>query len=297
MKDDIRFHPLPVHGIEAMHATSQRSFPRHTHDQYGIGMVDAGKHVSWSGSGQVEAGPRSFICVNPSEVHDGQVAGGSGRSWRMLYLSPREMAAMCSDIRDGAPAELMFSTPVFEDRGLLPVFNAAFSHCLTREEHGAVACETDVLGLIAGLLHHSSAKSARDGGLTGCIRRARQMIDDDPARPLTLASLAQEAGLSKYRLLRSFSRELGLTPHAYILQRRIARAQRLIRSGRSLAEAALASGFCDQSHLTRCFVRQLGVTPRGYAEGGIGSSMRATNRDLHLIADEGCHRPANSKRS
>ncbi|WP_129647442.1 helix-turn-helix domain-containing protein [Peristeroidobacter agariperforans] len=266
MKDDIRFRALPVPGIEAMHATSQRSFPRHTHDQYGIGMVDAGKHASWSGRGQVEAGPRSFICVNPSEVHDGQAADG-GRSWRMLYLSPHSLAAMCSDIGDGARSELMFSAPVFEDRGLQPIFNAAFSHCLHREEHGTVACETDMLSLIAGLLHHSSAKAARDHGLTGCISRARQMIDDDPTRPLTLASLAKEAGLSKYRLLRSFARELGLTPHAYIVQRRIAYAQGLIKSGRGLAEAALAAGFYDQSHLTRCFVRQLGVTPRGYAEG------------------------------
>lgn len=266
MKDDIRFRALPVHGIEAMHATSQRSFPRHTHDQYGIGMVDAGKHVSWSDQGQVEAGPRNFISVNPGEVHDGQAAGGCRRSWRMLYFSPHEMVAMCSDIRDGAQSELMFSAPVFDDRRLRSIFDSAFSHCLSRGEHDALACETDVLGLIAGLLDHSSAKPARDSSLTGCIRRARQMIDDDPSKPITLAALASEEGLSKYRLLRSFARELGLTPHAYILQRRIACAQRLIRSGRGLAEAALASGFYDQSHLTRCFVRQLGVTPRGYAE-------------------------------
>jgi AraC-like DNA-binding protein len=155
------------------------------------------------------------------------------------------------------------------NRCLRPIFDAAFSHCLSREEHDTVACETDVLSLVAGLLQHSSARSTRDDSLTGCIRRTRQMIDDDPARPLTLASLASEAGLSKYRLLRSFSRELGLTPHAYILQRRIACAQRLIRGGRGLAEAALVAGFYDQSHLTRCFVRQLGVTPRGYAEGSL----------------------------
>ncbi|HEY5754272.1 MAG TPA: AraC family transcriptional regulator [Steroidobacter sp.] len=287
MKDDIRFHALPVHGIEAMRATSQRSFPRHTHDQYGIGMVDVGKHVSWSDRGQVEAGPRSFISVNPGEVHDGQAAGGCRRSWRILYFSPGEIAALCSDIRDGAQSELMFSAPVFEDRRLRPVFDAAFSHCLGREEHGSVACETDVLGLIAGLLNHSSARSTRDDSLTGCIRRARQMIDDDPARPITLAWLASEAGLSKYRLLRSFSRELGLTPHAYILQRRIACAQRLIRGGRGLAEAALAAGFYDQSHLTRCFVRQLGVTPRGYAEGSLRRGEVLRNRPAtatrHLV--------------
>jgi AraC-like DNA-binding protein len=101
-------------------------------------------------------------------------------------------------------------------------------------------------------------------GPAPCIQRARCRIDDDPAALLTLATLAKEAGLSRYQLIRGFARELGLTPHAYILQRRIALARRLIRSGHDLAEVALTSGFCDQSHLNRCFVRHFGVTPGRY---------------------------------
>jgi hypothetical protein len=84
MSEQIRFHQFPLPGIDAMTATTSRSFPRHTHDQYGIGVIDSGGHASLSGRGQVEAGSGSLIFVNPGEVHDGRPIGGRPRGWRML---------------------------------------------------------------------------------------------------------------------------------------------------------------------------------------------------------------------
>jgi AraC-like DNA-binding protein len=98
------------------------------------------------------------------------------------------------------------------------------------------------------------------------IGRARQRIDDDPASSLSLVDLARDSGVSRFQLLRAFARELGLTPHAYVMQRRLTRARRLILSGMTLADVAASCGFYDQSHLNRCFVRQFGVTPRRYRE-------------------------------
>lgn len=89
-------------------------------------------------------------------------------------------------------------------------------------------------------------------------------MDDDPAAELALSTLAAAAGLSRYQFLRAFSRLTGLPPHAYLLQRRVQRARRLVRAGLPLAEAAAASGFADQSHMTRCFVRSLGLTPGAF---------------------------------
>jgi AraC-like DNA-binding protein len=266
MPENIRFHSFPIQGVEAMTASSRRSFPRHTHDQYGIGVIDAGRHSSWSGKGQVEAGPRNFICVNPGEAHDGHAPGGRGRSWRMLYFSPQVMERARTDILGASESQIMFCAPVFEDQQLRPLFEAAFSHRGAAQPRDDVSYQTDVLRLIARLLHHATGKTPREVEPAGCIRRARQRIDDDPARSHTLAELAKGAGLSRYQLLRSFAQELGLTPHAYIMQRRIAHAQRLIKAGHNLVEVATASGFYDQSHLIRCFVRQLGTTPRRYAE-------------------------------
>jgi AraC-like DNA-binding protein len=265
LADSIHFHGFPLAGIDPMTATTGRSFPRHTHDQYGIGVVDSGGHRSWSDCGQVEAGPGDFICVNPAEVHDGRAIGHEGRSWRMFYFDPALLAAIGTDLFERGRSTFTFAEPVFADRSLHRLFDRTFE--FTRSSAAPanrMACETAVIKLIARLCGHSTWSWSPGTGATPDIRRARERIDADPAAPLTLTGLAQEVGLSRFQLIRGFTRELKLTPHAYILQQRIALARRLICSGHPLAEVAAAAGFYDQSHLTRCFVRQYGVTPRRY---------------------------------
>lgn len=265
MSECIRFHKFPIAGINPMTAASARSFPRHIHDQYGVGVIDAGGHSSWSGRGQVEAGPRSFICVNPGEVHDGHAVGRRPRCWRMFYFDPAVIAQARADILDGRCSEFTFRAPVFADLKLHSSFDAMFALSRAVEIDAAMAAETMLLTLIAGLMPHSTS-NANLRGSTVDIQRARQRIDDDPAAPLSLADLARDAGVSRFQLLRAFARELGLTPHAYVMQRRLARARRLILGGAALADVAMSCGFYDQSHLNRCFVRQFGVTPRRYRE-------------------------------
>ena len=266
MRDAIAFHALPLPGIDAMSAATARAFPRHTHDQYGIGVVDAGGHASWSGRGQVEAGPGYFISVNPGEVHDGRAIGGRPRAWRILYFDPAALADVRDDIMEGAPGAFTFTAPVFADRGLHRLFDDAFGYATSQvAADAALPCETAILRLVARLHSHSTKRPQGHETPTACIRRARDRIDADPAAPVTLIELAKESDLSRYQLIRAFARELGLTPHAYILQRRIALAQRLIRAGCDLAEVAVRAGFYDQSHLTRWFVRQFGVTPSRYS--------------------------------
>lgn len=68
-------------------------------------------------------------------------------------------------------------------------------------------------------------------------------------------------GVSRYQLLRQFRFRYGLPPHAWLLSRRAEFARQLIRSGLSLSMAAARSGFADQSHMTRVFVRFYGHTP------------------------------------
>lgn len=264
-EDYVRFHKFPLAGIDPMVASTARSFPRHTHDQYGIGIVDSGAHRSWSDRGQVDAGPGDIICVNPGEVHDGLPLQQQSRAWRLLYLDPRLVQETGEDVRSAAVPSFRFVAPVFVDARVRRLFDVVFAHATSSATPGAViASETAFMQLFARLCKHSTGRPVHGQGPAPSIRRARCRIDDDPAAALTLATLAHEAGLSRYQLIRGFARELGLTPHAYILQRRIALARRLIRSGHDLAEVAQTAGFCDQSHLNRCFVRHFGVTPGRY---------------------------------
>jgi len=263
----VRYARFPVPGVEAMEATTARSYPRHTHDQFGLGVVTDGRHASWSGVGQVEAGPGDFICVNPGEVHDGHGVAGRRRSWRILYFEPGVVAEIRADIGERRLANYEFESPVFSQPELRDHFNRAYALIAAGSSGGIhMEAETRLFELFARLTPKPLGQ-ARTASCKPRIRRTKQLIDDSPALSWSLSHLARAVGLSRYQLIREFSRELGLTPHSYIVQRRLELAKRLMRAGRALADVALTAGFSDQSHLTRTFARQYGVTPHQYRLG------------------------------
>lgn len=264
MSEHIRFHNVPIVGVDAMTADTSRAYPRHFHDQYGMGVLDRGGHASSSGHGQVEAGPGQLIFVNPGEVHDGRGIGGCSRSWRMLYFDPGPIEAFRADIGEGSAQPLMFAAAVFADGQLRRRFDQVFERIVQRPDD-TMEVETAMLLLLADVDGNAARPLARKAVRPAPVRRALDRIDGDFAFPLTLTCLATEAGVSRYQLIRGFAREIGLTPHAYLMQRRLAAARRLLRSGLAPAEVALQAGFFDQSHLHRCFFRQFGVTPGRYA--------------------------------
>jgi transcriptional regulator GlxA family with amidase domain len=98
------------------------------------------------------------------------------------------------------------------------------------------------------------------------VHRAKEWLDANFEQNVALRSLADLAGLSPYYLVRAFHRQVGVPPHRYQTILRVHRARKLVASGAQLADVASLTGFCDQSHLTRCFKKTLGVTPGRYAE-------------------------------
>jgi AraC-like DNA-binding protein len=184
----------------------------------------------------------------------------------LLYLEPHTLTDALADVSAGDSRDFMFVAPVFMDESVRRLFEAAFKHAVTRSR-GAdtrMASETALLKLVAYLRRHSTACRSDQQERSPCVVRAKTRIDADPSAQLTLSDLAREAGVSRFQLIRGFARATGLTPHAYILQQRLALARQLMARGRDLAEVALLTGFYDQSHLTHYFVRQFGVTPRRY---------------------------------
>lgn len=269
-----------IAGIEAVEAETRHTFPRHTHEQFGIGVIHRGAQKSLSGRGMVEAGPGDAITVNPGEVHDGAPIGDAGRSWRMLYFDPPLIAEAARDISQGRTSAFEFTRPVIGDARIAARFGALFSAVTAGRQQvatdeavsatpagteAAVAREELLLMLLAEVMRDGNG-FATDRSVPAPISAARSLIDDDPAAAITLAALAGESGLSRFQMVRGFARATGLTPHAYLVQRRIAAARRLIAQGAPLAQAALQSGFADRSHMTRTFVRTYGISPRAYAE-------------------------------
>jgi len=258
-RSQFRMFRSVVPGIEAVAADSNQSFARHTHEQFGIGLVSSGAQKSLSGRGMVEAGAGDIITVNPNEVHDGTPIG-EGRSWRILYFDPAVITANLSEVTGGSAVEI--AHPVLHDKAIAAHFEAVFA-LLTNEGGRQLQLEQALLELVARVF--AEVAPTDRPGAPQAIRTAQEMIDCDPTAAISLSDLARASRLSRFQVLRGFAKATGMTPHAYLVQRRIHLARRLIAGGAPLAEAAIASGFVDQSHMTRVFVRKYGVSPRAYA--------------------------------
>ncbi|CAN7247892.1 AraC family ligand binding domain-containing protein [Pararhizobium sp. LjRoot238] len=254
-----RIKRCAIEGVEAVEADTAHSFGRHTHDQFGIGVIMRGAQKSASGRGPVEAGPGDMITVNPGEVHDGHPIGDAGRSWRMLYFDPGLIADTVLDIAEGRAEDFVFSRPVMSDRSAVEGFARVYAAMTETRE--ALAGESGLFQLIASLM----GRHPRIRFVSPSIHRAKALMDDDPVAAVTLADLAAATGFSRFQVVRAFAQATGMTPHAYLVQRRIGIVRRMIAKGTPLADAAFAGGFADQSHMTRTFVRAYGVTPGAYA--------------------------------
>lgn len=145
-------------------------------------------------------------------------------------------------------------------RALLPLFKAPSRPSQILVDHLMLTVGHHVVSTYGGL-----AVSRRRSAV-GLSRRqerwAKDLLAGDLSGRMQLADLARECGLSASQFSRAFRTTVGESPHRWLNRKRIERAQALLRgSESSLAEIALACGFCDQSHFTRSFTAWTGISP------------------------------------
>jgi AraC-like DNA-binding protein len=253
-------HKSNVRGIEVMTLLTNHHFPRHSHDQFAIGVITFGAQRSWSGIGSVQASTGDVITANPGEIHDGIPLDGNVRGWRMIYFDP---GLVRREIEEEIVGGVEIARPVVRDPFLARTFTHLFE-CLKAPKSDPLATEENLLRCLIYLLRRHGTARPSSRGASPCVMKAIQLLDSAPEMSFSLAELAELTGVSRFRLLRGFAREIGTTPHAYLVQRRVRLARQLLAAGQTPAQAAIQAGFADQSHMTRVFVRQLGITPARY---------------------------------
>jgi AraC-like DNA-binding protein len=272
----------PWPGVYGTVIESGLSFGKHSHATHGLGLMEAGAQTSASGRGVVEARAGDLIATNPGEVHDGRPRDGRTRRWKMVYFEPSVLASVALDSESNRDIEI--TQPVMQDAVLARALHRLLAHleawasveqaCKLSSSSSklrALACEEALVQTCALLLgaHTTAPTAARalDSAERGemskshAVNLIRERLAGDLLYPPTLTELAALVGLSRFQVLRRFQKAHGLPPHAWLMSQRTERARGLIRSGMTLVDAAAASGFADQSHLHRCFVRHFGFTP------------------------------------
>lgn len=153
----------------------------------------------------------------------------------------------------------------FTDGGRIrPIATALHHESWAEDSVRALAVEGLVCGLLAGLAREPDPGSERAAPWLATLR---DRLEAEFATPLSLSELARDAGLHPGYMARAFARRYGVSMSVFIRTRRIewAKAQ-LSRSSEPVARIALAAGFFDQSHFTRCFKRVVGTTPARFRQ-------------------------------
>jgi AraC-like DNA-binding protein len=262
------WYDVDLDNLELLRATYiSHAFTPHAHAGFAIGIIEAGGQAfTYQRSTHLTMPAGSIAVINPGVVHTGRAATPAGWSYRMLYPSAVVLHNAASQVFGRTWDTPFFPSPVIHDTELVARIRQL--HILLEETATPrLERESRLLWTLADLIIRHAQNRATPLRVTDeptHVRRVREYLEQHFAENLTLDRLAQLVHLSPYHLLRSFRKTIGLPPHAYVLQLRVAAAKHALRQGMPIADVATHVGFADQSHLTRQFKRHVGVPPGHY---------------------------------
>jgi len=244
-------------------------FSPHAHDEYAIGVIEDGVNAYRYRGRDREAAAGEVIIVEPGEAHTGHAGVPSGLQYRMSYVPVHLFARAAEALgMNGLPH---FQNTVVRDPELAAALRAM--HVASQQGVTELERQSRFASLATDMVErHADTRRPREWDrryldVPAGVRRAIALADARFIEPLTLGDLAGSAGMSDFHFARLFTQATGMSPHKYVVHRRVVEACRLLRDQTAPADVATRVGFADQAHLTRHFKRVIGITPAHFARG------------------------------
>lgn len=242
-------------------------FPNHFHDYYVIGLVLRGtREMLCKSRSQIISGG-DVLLLEPADSHGCADVGEGAFDYISLNISESVMRRLAEEIT-GEAEPPRFSENVIKSRETALLIEKL--HGLIFGENAELEKEETLLQLISIIIESSGMPFLRTVAPPSKERaevaRVCEFIDAHYAERLRLDELCRVAHMSKSTLLRSFVKVLGITPYRYLQSVRINRAKELLEHGEQPVNAAMLTGFADQSHFSNTFHTFLGISPAAYGK-------------------------------
>ncbi|MDD4751171.1 MAG: AraC family transcriptional regulator, partial [Synergistaceae bacterium] len=240
-----------------------QKFPNHFHDYYVIGFIESGERCLSCKNRKYTVEPGDLLLFNPRDNHTCEQINGRTLDYRCINVHPETMSKAAFEItgKDYLP---YFSPAVIFHSELASLLREL--HMIIMEEEKDFRKEEIFFFLLEQLIEEFSEKGIEQSGPEE--NRETKIIcnylEKNYMKNITLDELSGLTGLSKYYLLRSFTKQKGISPYRYLETIRIDRAKKLLEQGVLPIEAALQTGFADQSHFSNFFKKFIGLTPKQY---------------------------------
>lgn len=229
--------------------------PMHTHEDATLVLLLSGAYISSAARAGSECQAPLLIYNPPHTTHRDRFKTLSGR-FLAISVSP-ESLRHASDY-----ATLPDVATSFRSREILAA-GQVLAHELDQwEETSGLLAEGTCLELLARIARTDPAPGGKP---PAWLTQAKEFLHDRSADPIRITDAARAIGVHPVYFARSFRKFLCCTPSEYLTRCRLDKAASLLlETGLSLAEAALQTGFSDQSHFSKKFKRNFGLPPGSY---------------------------------
>lgn len=241
--------------------------PKHSHDEYQFCLSSdfPGEYYYRGAAHPVPSG--SVSVIHPGEIHSARDPADRHRftTFRMMFASPDLLQSIATQLAGRDVGLPFFTQPIVVDQSLATI--ALRFHIATEGSASRLEQESLLLQLLSEwILRHAEQRSKASAVAPEreAVRQVREYLQDRFHENVTLDRLSQITNLSPYHLSRVFANEVGIPPHQYQAQVRIARAKLMLMKGMPIGQVAIDTGFADQSHFGRYFKRYMQVSPRRY---------------------------------
>lgn len=225
------------------------SFEKHIHEEYTITLIERGNMGAFLRGFNHKFDKSSIITINPDEVHSCGILSKEGFKHHSLYISTQIMDEILKENFNNnllSFKNFHFSNEIIYQK-LYPLMN--YNSSLFSK----LSWECELIDTINSVLKINT-KVSNEIVLPNnykLIQYAKEFINDNYNQNFTLDDFSKEFDISKYHFLRLFKKHTFVSPHTYLMIRRVEKAKQFLRKNTNISEIAYLCGFTDQSHLNK----------------------------------------------
>jgi AraC-like DNA-binding protein len=250
-------------GIEAYRFKGiMQKFPNHFHEYYVIGFIESGRRRLSCKNKEYVIGTGDMLLFNPRDNHTCEQIDGKTLDYRCINIKPEIMSATVYEITGKNYLPEFSQNVAYESEQV--VLLKELHQMLLKQCIDFAKQETFYFLMAQLLAAYTKSIKTEINNVSEDIQRVCTYIEGNFTTLITLGDLSKVAGLNKYTLLRSFTKERGITPYQYLETIRVNYAKNLLEQGVEPINAAGQAGFTDQSHFTKFFKNFIGTTPKQY---------------------------------
>lgn len=249
----------------------------HSHTQWSIGAITGGTSTYQYRNDHYRVCAGNLVLMNPEWVHACNPIDNQPWAYLMLYVDTgwltdlRYQAGLLQEPRWQDISTATMSDPLWYER------YCRMAYCLLDTQRDLLDKQTEVVEFLSNLMHElASQPVVQEAKAPQALEALARYLDVHTAEDVSLDTLCGISGFSAGHLIRAFRQYFGLTPHAYLVNRRVQLGRRDLKNGTPIAEAALNAGFADQPHFQRAFKRLMAATPNQYRRPSPDHEIQAT---------------------